>query len=57
MMKSVVLFGAGNVATHLCKAIHDSNSFEVIQVYSKTKQTLDNFDFDIDKMHDFYLGK
>jgi len=52
MMKSVVLFGAGNVATHLCKAIHNSNSFEVIQVYSKTKQTLDNFDFNIDKTND-----
>lgn len=52
MMKSVVLFGAGNIATHLCKAIHNSNSFEVIQVYSKTKETLDDFDFNIDKTND-----
>ena len=51
-MKSVVLFGAGNVATHLCKAIHNSKNFEVIQVYSKTKQTLDNFDLNIDKTND-----
>ena len=38
-MKSIVLFGAGNVALHLCKAINNSKNFQVIQVYSKTKKS------------------
>ena len=51
-MKSIVLFGAGNVALHLCKAINNSKNFQVIQVYSKTKKTLDNFNLNIDKTND-----
>ena len=51
-MISIVLFGAGNVALHLCKAINNSKKFQVIQVYSKTKKTLDNFNLNINKTND-----
>ena len=39
-MKSIVLLGAGNVATHLCKAIHNSSDFKIIQVYNYNEKSL-----------------
>lgn len=42
-MKSIVLLGAGNVAIQLCKAFDISEDFEVIQVYNRTKKSLENF--------------
>ncbi len=42
-MKSVVLFGAGNVATHLFEAINNSQNFKVIQVYNHQPSSLKNF--------------
>jgi len=42
-MKSIVLLGAGNVATHLCKAIHNSSDFKIIQVYNRNEKSLSFF--------------
>ena len=39
-MKSIVLVGAGNIAAHLCKAIHKSLDFKVIQVYNRSEKSL-----------------
>jgi len=39
-MKSIVLFGAGNVATHLFKALSRTPNFSVIQVYNHTPENL-----------------
>ena len=39
-MKSIVLLGAGNVATHLCKAIHNLSDFKIIQVYNHSEKSL-----------------
>ncbi|MFT5249879.1 MAG: putative short-subunit dehydrogenase-like oxidoreductase (DUF2520 family) [bacterium] len=48
-MKSIVLLGAGNVATHLCKAIHNSLDFKVIQVYNRNEKSLTFFPSALDK--------
>jgi len=48
-MKSIVLLGAGNVATHLCRAIHNSLDFKVIQVYNRSEKSLNHFPSAIDK--------
>lgn len=42
-MKSIVLFGAGNVATHLFKAFSLAKNFEVVQVYNHKEPALDYF--------------
>ena len=42
-MKSIVLLGAGNVATHLWKAIHNSSDFKIIQVYNHNEKALGFF--------------
>mgnify|MGYP001568782893 CR=1 FL=1 len=42
-MKSIVLLGAGNVASHLCKAINNSFDFRVIQVYNRSENSLKYF--------------
>ena len=39
-MKSIVLFGAGNVATHLYKALSRTPYFSVIQVYNHKPENL-----------------
>ncbi|QED36831.1 DUF2520 domain-containing protein [Antarcticibacterium arcticum] len=39
-MKSIVLFGAGNVATHLFRAISNTRNFRVVQVYNRTPANL-----------------
>ncbi|MEP6261792.1 MAG: DUF2520 domain-containing protein [Gillisia sp.] len=39
-MKSIVLFGAGNVATHLYKALSSTSSFRVIQIYNHKPESL-----------------
>lgn len=39
-MKSIVLFGAGNVATHLHKALSRTSKFRVIQVYNHKPESL-----------------
>lgn len=42
-MKTIVLFGAGNVASHLYKAFSVSKKFKVIQVYNHRKERLESF--------------
>lgn len=42
-MIEVVLFGTGNVASHLFKALRESKSVKVIQVYNHRKESLDFF--------------
>ncbi|UJH91519.1 DUF2520 domain-containing protein [Antarcticibacterium sp. 1MA-6-2] len=42
-MKSIVLFGAGNVATHLFSALSQAEGYEVIQVYNHQKKSLEEF--------------
>lgn len=42
-MKSIVLFGAGNLATHLFKAISRAENFEVVQVYNHNAGALEDF--------------
>lgn len=42
-MKSIVLFGAGNVATHLFSALSKAEGYEVIQVYNHQKKSLEDF--------------
>jgi predicted short-subunit dehydrogenase-like oxidoreductase (DUF2520 family) len=42
-MKSIVLFGAGNVATHIFKALVEIKDYEVIQVYNHREGSLDYF--------------
>jgi predicted short-subunit dehydrogenase-like oxidoreductase (DUF2520 family) len=48
-MKSIVLLGAGNVAAHLCKAIHNLLDFKVIQVYNRSEKSLTFFPSTLDK--------
>ncbi len=50
-MKSIVLLGAGNVATHLCKAIYNSLGFKVIQVYNRNENSLAFFPSALDKTY------
>jgi len=42
-MKRIVLFGTGNVATHLFDAYKNSNNFEIIQVYNHASESLQAF--------------
>jgi pyrroline-5-carboxylate reductase len=42
-MKSIVLFGAGNVATHIFKAFAEIDEYEVIQVYNHQEKSLEFF--------------
>lgn len=42
-MKSIVIFGAGNVATHIFQAFAEVEEFEVIQVYNHQEASLDFF--------------
>ncbi|MCM4159013.1 DUF2520 domain-containing protein [Antarcticibacterium flavum] len=42
-MKSIVLFGAGNVATHLFRAFAEIEDYEVIQVYNHREKSLEFF--------------
>lgn len=42
-MIKVVLFGAGNVASHLAKIFIASNAVELVQVYSRSKKSLEQF--------------
>lgn len=42
-MKSIVIFGAGNVATHLFHAFSKARDFRVIQVYNHRQEGLENF--------------
>lgn len=39
-MKSIVIFGAGNVATHLFTALSKAKNFRVIQVYNHREENL-----------------
>ena len=38
MIKKVVIIGAGNVATHLSKAIKNAG-FEILQIVSRTEES------------------
>jgi len=42
-MIKVVILGAGNVASHLCKAFEDSKEVSVVQVYNRNKNSLQSF--------------
>lgn len=42
-MIRVVLLGAGNVATHLIKAFSTAKKVELVQVYARTKKSLQRF--------------
>ena len=42
-MKSIVIFGAGNVATHIFKALGEIKGYKVIQVYNHQKESLEFF--------------
>lgn len=52
-MKSIVLLGAGNVASHLCRAINNSLDFKVIQVYNRSKKPLNHFPSTLHKTTSF----
>jgi len=43
-MKRIVLFGTGNVATHLFEAYKNSNNFKIIQVYNHASESLQAFE-------------
>lgn len=43
-MKTIVLFGAGNVASHLYKAFSTSEEYKIIQIYNHRKERLENFE-------------
>jgi len=47
-MISIVIIGAGNVATHLFKSLENSENFRVIQVYNRTKEHLNFFNDKVD---------
>lgn len=42
-MKRIVLFGTGNVATHLFEAFQNSDDFKIVQVYNHAPQSLQPF--------------
>lgn len=42
-MNSIVIFGAGNLAHHLCKAISSAKNFRVIQIYNHQPERLKSF--------------
>lgn len=42
-MIKVVLFGAGNVASHLAKTFINVTTIELVQVYSRSKKSLEQF--------------
>lgn len=42
-MKSIVLLGTGNVATHLFTAINKTRNFKILQVYNHAPQSLESF--------------
>ncbi|WP_010229409.1 hypothetical protein [Gillisia marina] len=42
-MKRIVLFGTGNVATHLFEAYKNSADFKIIQVYNHASKSLEIF--------------
>jgi len=42
-MKSIVLLGTGNVATHLFTAINKTRNFKIIQVYNHSPESLESF--------------
>lgn len=52
-MKSIVLFGAGNVATHLFSALSTAEGYEVIQVYNHQKERLEEFNDKVPVTSDF----
>lgn len=42
-MKSIVLFGSGNVATHLFRAISRAENFKIIQIFNHRSEPLEAF--------------
>lgn len=52
-MKSIVIFGAGNVATHIFKAFAETDELEVIQVYNHREESLDYFRKKVPVTRDF----
>lgn len=52
-MKRIVLFGTGNVATHLFEALRISKKFEIIQVYNHATNSLKHFSEKVEVTSDF----
>ncbi len=49
-MVKIVLFGAGNVATHLCSVFNKTSGIEVIQVYNRNLNSLSGLPENIQKI-------
>jgi len=47
-MITIVILGAGNVATHLCTALEASSSAKVLQLYSRSSVSKGNFPKDVE---------
>ena len=54
-MIQVVVLGSGNLASHLTKALIQSDKIELKQVYGRTKESLQAIDNQIDKISDLKL--
>ena len=50
-MIKVVLFGSGNVAIHLAKALQKSKNIDLIQRYTRSNHNTDYFDKSIPAIH------
>jgi len=48
-MIKIVLFGAGNVATHLCSVFNKTTGIEVVQVYNRNQNSLSDLPENIQK--------
>ena len=50
-MISVIVLGAGNVGTHLCKAINDAKNLKLVQWYNRSKSNNSTKNTDIEKCY------
>ncbi len=53
-MIKIVLFGAGNVVSHLCTIFEKTSGIEVIQVYNRNQNSLSGLPENIDKTTSIY---
>ena len=51
-MIQVVVLGSGNLASHLIKALIQSDKVVLRQVYGRTKESLQNIDHQVNKTTD-----
>lgn len=52
-MKRIVLFGTGNVATHLFEAYKSSSKFKIVQVFNHSEKSLETFKKNVPTTTDF----